>query len=67
MDVLEEDQYNNPLYGDGAVFAAGSPTTGNVIYNPTTTGRAYSAYTRYFSWTWTKYAKLSQKQAFEEW
>ena len=53
LSVLEEDQYNNPLYGDGAVLAAGSPTFGNVVYNPTTTGRAFSAYTRYFNWTWT--------------
>jgi TonB-dependent starch-binding outer membrane protein SusC len=53
LSVLEEDQYNNPLYGDGAVIAAGSPTFGSVVYNPTTTGRAFSAYTRYFNWTWT--------------
>jgi len=51
--VLEEDQYNNPLYGDGAVLATGSPTSGNVVYNPTTTGRAFSGYTRYFNWVWT--------------
>ena len=50
---LEEDQYNNPLYGDGAVLATGSPTSGNVVYNPTTTGRVFSGYTRYFNWTWT--------------
>jgi len=54
LSVLEEDQYNNPLYGDGAVIKAGSPTFGpNIVYDPTTTGRAISAYTRYFNWVWT--------------
>lgn len=52
--VLEEDQYNNPLYGDGAVLAPGSPTFNpGVTYNAGTSGRAISAYTRYFTWTWT--------------
>ncbi len=36
-NVLEEDQYNNPLHGDGAA----------------SNGRAYSYYTRYFNWVWT--------------
>ncbi len=54
FNSLEEDQYNNPFYGDGAVLATGSPTFGaNVQYNPTSTGRAYDYYTRYFNWTWT--------------
>ncbi len=54
LSVLEEDQYNNPLYGDGAVLAAGSPTFNpGVNYNPTTTGRAIALYTRYFNWVWT--------------
>ncbi|GEO11968.1 SusC/RagA family TonB-linked outer membrane protein [Segetibacter aerophilus] len=54
LSNLEEDQYNNPLYGDGAVLAAGSPAFGpNVVYNATTTGRAYAYYTRYFNWVWT--------------
>ncbi len=51
---LEEDQYNNPLYGDGAVLAAGSPTFNpGIVYNAATTGRAFAGYTRYFNWTWT--------------
>jgi TonB-dependent starch-binding outer membrane protein SusC len=53
LSNLEEDLYNNPLYGDGAVLAAGSPNFGNVSYNASTTGRAYSYYTRYFNWVWT--------------
>jgi TonB-linked SusC/RagA family outer membrane protein len=53
LSNLEEDQYNNPLYGDGAVLATGSPTFGNVVYNAATTGRAYAYYTRYFNWVWT--------------
>lgn len=36
-NVLEEDQYNNPLHGDGAA----------------SNGRAFSYYTRYFNWVWT--------------
>ncbi len=54
FNSLEEDQYNNPFYGDGAVLATGSPTSGpNIQYNSTSTGRAYDYYTRYFNWTWT--------------
>lgn len=54
LSNLEEDLYNNPLYGDGAVLATGSPTFGpNIVYNASTTGRAYSYYTRYFNWVWT--------------
>jgi len=50
---LEEEQYNNPFYGDGAVLKAGSPTSGpNVVYD-VTTGRAFSYYTRYLNWVWT--------------
>lgn len=37
FNMLEEDQYNNPLHGDGA--SAG--------------GRAYAYYTRYYNWVWT--------------
>jgi hypothetical protein len=37
FNVLEEDQYNNPIHGDGAAF----------------TGRAYAYYTRYYNWVWT--------------
>lgn len=36
-NVLEEDQYNNPFYGDGQ----------NV------NGRSFFAYTRYTNWVWT--------------
>jgi TonB-linked SusC/RagA family outer membrane protein len=36
-NVLEEDQYNNPLHGDGLAF----------------NGRSMSFYTRYFNWVWT--------------
>ena len=54
LSVLEEDQYNNPLYGDGAVYAGTSALFNpGVTYNLTTTGRAISAYTRYFNWDWT--------------
>lgn len=54
LSNLEEDLYNNPLYGDGAVLATGSPTFGpNIVYNAATTGRAASYYTRYFNWVWT--------------
>lgn len=38
---LEEDQYNNPFYGDGYTSST------------STTGRAYDYYTRYFNWIWT--------------
>ncbi|MDQ3278541.1 MAG: SusC/RagA family TonB-linked outer membrane protein, partial [Bacteroidota bacterium] len=54
LSYLEEDLYNNPLYGDGAVLATGSPTSGsNIVYNAGTTGRAYAYTTRYFNWIWT--------------
>jgi TonB-linked SusC/RagA family outer membrane protein len=36
-NVLEEDQYNNPLHGDGLA----------------SNGRAFAFYTRYFNWVWT--------------
>ena len=64
-NTLEEDQYNNPFYGDGAVLATGSPTSGpNVQYNASTTGRAYNYYTRYFNWTWTN--TLNYRQNFSQ-
>ena len=54
LSVLEEDTYNNPLYGDGAALAAGSPTFNpGVTYNLSTTGRVFNAYTRWFNWDWT--------------
>lgn len=43
-NILEEDQYNNPLHGDGAA----------------TNGRAFSYYTRYFNWVWTNTLDLQQ-------
>lgn len=43
-NVLEEDQYNNPLHGDG--FASN--------------GRAFAYYTRYFNWVWTNTLDLQQ-------
>ena len=53
LSVLEEDQYNNPLYGDGAVYGTGSPLFNpGVTYNLSTTGRAKEAYTRWFNWNW---------------
>lgn len=62
-NTLEEDQYNNPFYGDGAVLAPNSPTSGpNIQYNFTSTGRAYDYYTRYFNWTWTN--TLNYRQNF---
>ena len=61
LSNLEEDLYNNPLYGDGAVLAAGSPTFGpNIVYNAGTTGRAYAYYTRYFNWVWTNTLNYTQ-------
>ncbi len=45
LNILEEDQYNNPFYGDG--FAAN--------------GRAFSYYTRIFNWTWTNLLTYTQK------
>jgi len=54
LSILEEDRYNNPLYGDGAVTATGSPTFNpGVVYNLSTTGRVDAAYTRWFNWDWT--------------
>ena len=54
LSTLEEDQYNNPLYGDGVVLATGSPTFNpGVTYNLSTTGRVFNAYTRWFNWDWT--------------
>lgn len=43
-NVLEEDQYNNPVHGDGQASV----------------GRAYSYYTRYFNWVWTNTLDLQQ-------
>lgn len=43
-NVLEEDQYNNPLHGDGAA----------------SNGRAFSYYTRYYNWVWTNTLDLQQ-------
>ncbi len=53
LSNLEEEQYNNPFYGDGAVLKAGSPTFGNNVQYDVTTGRSLAYYTRYFNWTWT--------------
>lgn len=44
FNALEEDQYNNPIHGDGS----------NV------NGRAYSYYTRYFNYVWTNTLDLQQ-------
>ncbi|MBA2250656.1 MAG: TonB-dependent receptor [Chitinophagaceae bacterium] len=61
FDDLEEDQYNNPFYGDGATFLPGSPTFGNnILYNPSTTGRAFAYVTRYYNYTWTNTLSLHQ-------
>jgi TonB-linked SusC/RagA family outer membrane protein len=43
-NVLEEDQYNNPLHGDGAA----------------SNGRAFSYYTRYYNWVWTNTLDFQQ-------
>lgn len=43
-NILEEDQYNNPIHGDGAA----------------SNGRAFSYYTRYFNWVWTNTLDLQQ-------
>ncbi|MDP1842345.1 MAG: SusC/RagA family TonB-linked outer membrane protein [Sediminibacterium sp.] len=43
-NILEEDQYNNPLHGDGAA----------------SNGRAFSYFTRYFNWVWTNTLDLQQ-------
>jgi TonB-dependent starch-binding outer membrane protein SusC len=54
FNTLEEEQYNNPFYGDGVTTLAGSPTFGpNILYNPATTGRVFNYYTRYFNYTFT--------------
>ncbi len=51
---LEEERYNNPFYGDGAVLATGSPTFGpNIQYNASTTGRVFNFYTRYYNYTFS--------------
>jgi len=52
LSVLEEDQFNNPLYGDGAVYTGTVTFNPGVTYNLSTTGRAISAYTRWFNWDW---------------
>ncbi len=60
-NTLEEEQYNNPFYGDGVVLNAGSPTSGpNVSYNPSTTGRVFNYYTRYFNYTFTNLLNYRQ-------
>jgi TonB-linked SusC/RagA family outer membrane protein len=43
-NVLEEDQYNNPLHGDGAA----------------SNGRAFAYYTRYYNWVWTNTLDFQQ-------
>lgn len=43
-NALEEDQYNNPLHGDGLA----------------SNGRAFSIYTRYFNYVWTNTLDLQQ-------
>jgi len=61
-DGLEETQYNNPFYGDGAVLATGSPTSGpNVAYNTASTGRIFDYYTRYFNYDWANTLDYSGK------
>ena len=58
---LEEEQYNNPFYGDGAVLATGSPSFGpNVQYNASTTGRVFNFYTRYYNYTFTNTLNFRQ-------
>ena len=60
-DNLEENQYNNPFYGDGSSLLPGSPTFGpNILYNPVSTGRAFASLTRYFNYTWTNTLALHQ-------
>jgi hypothetical protein len=54
LSEIEEDQYNNPLYGDGVALAPNSPTFNpGINYNLAMTGRAISDYTRWFNWDWT--------------
>jgi TonB-dependent starch-binding outer membrane protein SusC len=43
-NILEEDQYNNPLHGDGVA----------------SNGRSLSSYTRYFNYVWTNTLSLAQ-------
>ena len=43
-NTLEEDQYNNPMHGDGLA----------------SNGRAFAYYTRYFNWVWTNTLNLTQ-------
>lgn len=43
-NVLEEDQYNNPIHGDGAA----------------SNGRAFAYYTRYYNWVWTNTLDFEQ-------
>ncbi len=60
-NTLEEEQYNNPFYGDGVATLPGSPTFGTgILYNPSTTGRVFNYYTRYFNYTFTN--TLNYKQ-----
>ena len=44
-NTLEEEQYNNPFYGDGA----------------SRNGRSFSYYTRYTNWDWVNTLDFSQK------
>ncbi len=44
FNILEEDQYNNGLHGDGAA----------------SNGRAFSYYTRYFNYVWTNTLDFNQ-------
>ncbi|MBW0161585.1 MAG: TonB-dependent receptor [Sediminibacterium sp. Gen4] len=44
-NTFEEDQYNNPLHGDGLA----------------SNGRAFGYYTRYFNWVWTNTLDYKQK------
>jgi len=53
LSNLEEEQYNNPFYGDGVVLKSGSPTFGTNMQYDVTTGRSFAYYTRYFNWVWT--------------
>ena len=44
-NTLEEEQYNNPFYGDGA----------------SRNGRSFSYYTRYTNWDWVNTLDFNQK------
>lgn len=58
---LEEEQYNNPFYGDGVTTLPGSPQSGSgILYNPSTTGRVFNFYTRFYNYTFTN--TLNYKQ-----